>query len=98
MKIAILTQPLGHNYGGLLQAFALQRLLESLGHECETIDRRKHRPLGRRIKTRVREYIDFVTGKQKLRPHNQLRNKIYQHLHEFRDNNLHLSSTLTTTK
>ncbi|WP_163710535.1 polysaccharide pyruvyl transferase family protein [Mangrovibacterium lignilyticum] len=33
MKIAILTQPLHTNYGGLLQAFALQETLTKMGHE-----------------------------------------------------------------
>lgn len=40
MKVAILTQPLGHNYGGLLQAYALQTYLKKLGCEVETLDRR----------------------------------------------------------
>ena len=39
-RIAILTQPLGHNYGGLLQAYALQVYLKKLGCEVETLDRR----------------------------------------------------------
>lgn len=38
MKIAILTQPLGHNYGGMMQAYALQKVLRNLGHEVITID------------------------------------------------------------
>ncbi|KAA1188837.1 polysaccharide pyruvyl transferase family protein [Pseudohalioglobus sediminis] len=38
-NIAILTQPLKHNYGGMLQAFALQRVLVSRGHRVVTIDR-----------------------------------------------------------
>lgn len=33
MKLAILTQPLLSNYGGLLQAYALQRVLKNMGHE-----------------------------------------------------------------
>lgn len=33
MKIMILTQPLLNNYGGLLQNFALQKLLKNLGHD-----------------------------------------------------------------
>ena len=33
MKIAILTHPLRVNYGGLLQAFALKKILENEGHE-----------------------------------------------------------------
>ena len=38
MKIAILTQPLGENYGGLLQAYALQRVLGNMGHQVWTED------------------------------------------------------------
>ena len=38
MKIAILTQPLLNNYGCLLQNYALQKVLESLGHQPKTID------------------------------------------------------------
>ena len=37
-KIAILTLPLHSNYGGLLQAFALQKALTSLGHESLLIN------------------------------------------------------------
>ena len=39
MKIGILTQPLKSNYGGLLQAFALQQCLINLGHNPVTISR-----------------------------------------------------------
>ena len=38
MKIGILTQPLHTNYGGLLQAFALQKYLRNMGHEALTVD------------------------------------------------------------
>ena len=41
LKIGILTQPLLHNYGGLLQAYALSRKLIELGHDPIIIDRRK---------------------------------------------------------
>lgn len=37
-KIGILTQPLKNNYGGLLQAYALQKYLSSAGHNVLTID------------------------------------------------------------
>lgn len=33
MKIAVLTLPLQANYGGILQAYALQTILEQMGHE-----------------------------------------------------------------
>lgn len=38
MKIGIITQPLRTNYGGLLQAYALQTVLESNGHQVEILD------------------------------------------------------------
>jgi len=38
MKIAILTQPLHNNYGGLLQAYALQKVLLNMGHEVLVVD------------------------------------------------------------
>ncbi|MEG4313859.1 polysaccharide pyruvyl transferase family protein [Pseudomonas sp. FIP_A4] len=39
MKIAIMTQPLGKNYGGIMQAWALQKVLKNAGHDPVTIDR-----------------------------------------------------------
>lgn len=39
MKVGILTHPLDYNYGCLLQAFALQKTIRSMGHEVVTIDR-----------------------------------------------------------
>lgn len=38
MKIGILTLPLHTNYGGLLQAYALQTVLESMGHKVVVFD------------------------------------------------------------
>jgi len=38
MKIAIMTQPLGKNYGGIMQAYALQKILKDMGHSPITID------------------------------------------------------------
>lgn len=38
MKIGIVTHQLLHNYGGTLQAFALQEVLRRMGHEPITID------------------------------------------------------------
>ncbi|MEG1916837.1 MAG: polysaccharide pyruvyl transferase family protein, partial [Muribaculaceae bacterium] len=39
MKIGILTQPLETNYGGILQNYALQKILCDMGHIVYTIDR-----------------------------------------------------------
>lgn len=38
MKIGILTLPLHTNYGGILQAYALQTVLERMGHKVVVID------------------------------------------------------------
>ncbi|WP_038003263.1 polysaccharide pyruvyl transferase family protein [Teredinibacter turnerae] len=38
-RIAILTQPLGHNYGGMMQAWAMQRVLFRCGVEPITVNR-----------------------------------------------------------
>lgn len=38
MKIAILTQPICNNYGGILQNYALQTLLERRGHTVTTLN------------------------------------------------------------
>ena len=43
MKIAILTQPLRFNYGGILQNFALQTILKRMGHEVITLDPKRYR-------------------------------------------------------
>lgn len=44
MKIGIVTLPFHTNYGGILQAYALQKTLERLGHDAEMVDTRD--PLG----------------------------------------------------
>lgn len=46
MKIGILTLPLHTNYGGILQAYALQTILQRMGHDVKVIDydSMKYRP------------------------------------------------------
>ena len=43
MKIGILTLPLHTNYGGILQAYALQTVLERMGHEVKVIQKERER-------------------------------------------------------
>lgn len=38
MKIGIQTLPLNTNYGGILQAYALQTIMERLGHKVSLIE------------------------------------------------------------
>jgi len=42
MKIGILTLPLHTNYGGILQAYALQTVLERMGHNVKVIDKSRY--------------------------------------------------------
>ncbi|WP_165040328.1 polysaccharide pyruvyl transferase family protein [Dysgonomonas sp. ZJ709] len=41
MKIGILTLPISTNYGGILQAYALQMVLKKMGHDTWLINRRR---------------------------------------------------------
>lgn len=51
MKIGIVTHPFGINYGGNLQAFALQTILERMGHEVFFVHREgKNRGVKKEIK------------------------------------------------
>lgn len=61
MKIGIITLPLHTNYGGILQAYALQTVLERMGHVVEVIDKQR-KPLTTislsvRIKRAIKKYI-----------------------------------------
>jgi hypothetical protein len=40
MRVAIITLPLHTNYGGILQAYALKKSIEALGHSVDVIDRK----------------------------------------------------------
>ena len=54
MKIAIITLPLHTNYGGILQAYAVQKVLCDMGHDVETIS------LAKREKTTSEQLALFV--------------------------------------
>lgn len=45
MRIGILTLPLHTNYGGILQAYALQTVLERMGHQVVVFDTPNKMPL-----------------------------------------------------
>ncbi|MEC5210344.1 polysaccharide pyruvyl transferase WcaK-like protein [Psychrobacter sp. PL15] len=66
MKIAIMTQPLGKNYGGIMQAFALQKVLRDMGHEAVTVDYNSKQPGFLYSKARLAYRLaKKVTGKRK---------------------------------
>lgn len=45
MRIAVITNPLHTNYGGILQAYAMQIVLERMGHEVTIINRSQQKPI-----------------------------------------------------
>lgn len=100
MKIAIMTQPLGHNYGGILQNYALMRVLEQRGASITTINRvaagqPKYRKALSFIKNqtynRIRGCYYYVPS-----PHNL--EYIYSENHSFIKKYLNLSEEIENTK
>jgi len=69
-KIGILTLPLHSNYGGLLQAFALQKTLENMGHKVLLIDGKAvHKTRLRKILSLFRQYIlKIIKGSPVVQP------------------------------
>lgn len=68
MKIGILTQPLHTNYGGLLQAYALQTTLNRLGHDSLILDRHFPQPNTLRLflgKTK-RIALKYIAGRNNV--------------------------------
>lgn len=96
MKIAILTLPLHTNYGGILQAYALQTILERMGHEVWVIDTPRfwHLPFYKLPFSYAKRLLrKYVLGK-KLRVfaeqyHNRTYPIIIQHLKPFIDKYIH---------
>lgn len=60
MKIGIITLPLHTNYGGILQAYALQTLLERMGHQVDILEEPlvyKHASLNRYIRRILKKCV-----------------------------------------
>ena len=69
MKIAILTLPLHTNYGGILQAYALQTVLERMGHEVTHLQAkhsRLHNPVVMPLVWCKRLYRKYFLGDRQL--------------------------------
>ena len=61
MKIAILTHPLGTNYGGMLQNYALQHVLKEMGHDPITL----HYSFGVSWKIKVLSFFSHLFKRMK---------------------------------
>lgn len=93
MKIGVLTLPLHNNFGGILQAYALQKVLRDLGHNAVLIDKSRYVSLGPwyikypiYIKNALLKYI--MRQKVVVRPDieiNKIHKTIAQHTEPFID-------------
>ncbi len=66
MKIAILTLPLHTNYGGILQCYALQTVLEGMGHQVTVLNRRWPGPNARLVARRFASIAKCIVKKYLL--------------------------------
>lgn len=86
MKLAILTHPLGVNYGGILQAFALSSYLKGQGHDVTVLNRQSNLPLAKRILKSVLVALH----------HPRYNNPRYKHLVSFVKKYINYSKPLST--
>lgn len=95
MRIGILTLPLHTNYGGILQAYALQTVLERIGHEVEIINVPFTLPsiskvtiVKRIIKKILGKYPGYINYEGKF---NKWLPIVAQNLQSFKDKYIHMS-------
>jgi hypothetical protein len=64
MKIGILTLPLNYNYGGILQTYALQKVLKRMGNDVKLINMPFHRK-NVTLKSKTKRVISKMLGRYK---------------------------------
>lgn len=88
-KIAILTQTPGSNYGGIIQNYALQKLLKDMGYHPETINIPMVKPVSKirsflsKSKTYVHRYLfkkNTLTSSERLTINKNTENFIKTHI------------------
>lgn len=96
MRIGILTLPLHTNYGGILQAYALQTVLERMGHEVVVFDTPNKNflpPLWKLPLSFSKRIVLKFLGKTNRvfieRYNNKVRSVITQHIQPFIDTYIH---------
>lgn len=91
MKIAIFTLPLVNNYGGILQAYALQRALESYGFEAPVVNLKiRQRGLF------SRDYLKFLLAK--LIYFKKYKNAEFSTLRYYADTQRFVAQNIKTTR
>lgn len=109
MKLGILTQPLEENYGGILQAYALQQALLQLGHQPVVINRVSNDAYNRSTYIRMKHFAGRVyrlpqhrSFRRLLRPENYMeqciRDRLFTHTYRFIRQYIDTSPRLATTQ
>lgn len=91
MKIGILTLTLDTNYGGILQAYALQTVLERMGHEVFVFNRHPHKIKANWLIILKRFYHKLFGGKIVVFSEAKLNREapiVNKKIWNFRDNNI----------
>lgn len=99
MRIAIMTLPLGLNYGGIMQAWAMQQVLRRLGHDSVTINRQPDpRPYSYRLTQLSYRAAKKIIGKRKASINFEKHlPSITKKTQAFIDQHIKLSEPLNTT-
>lgn len=88
MKIGILTHPLGANYGGILQAYALSVVLKDLGHSVTILRRDHDMPIYKRF---IKQLLIAIK-------HPRYNSHKYIELRRFVDKNINESPVMYSSK
>jgi hypothetical protein len=98
-KVGILTQPLGTNYGGILQAFALQHVLREMGHQAIILNR--VRPWYFKVAHWGWGSLNYLLGKRhkiRMAPNAKELDVITQHTSRFIKENISITNPIDSTR
>lgn len=104
MRIGILTLPLSNNYGSIIQAFALQKILKELGHDALTVDFSYQPTWILYLKIITKNLIDKYVLRKNIKhllpvfPNKKEKTTIEKHIANFILENIQTTETLSSTK
>ncbi|QTV06632.1 polysaccharide pyruvyl transferase family protein [Faecalibacter bovis] len=98
-KIAILTQPLKSNYGGIIQNFALQKVLKENGFNVTTVDRdyKEYSKFKLTLNLIKRKLINIFKGNKQFIISYKNKKNIFSNSSYFIDNNINRTKKIRST-
>ncbi|UYW02032.1 polysaccharide pyruvyl transferase family protein [Flavobacterium agricola] len=98
-KIAILTQPIGKNYGGMIQNYALQYILKEKGFKVETLARDKKNSSLRKVLSIIKnKTYNLALNKQVRKFSDEELNYILDSNFKFLNEHINISKNLFSTQ